>query len=732
MTLSKRTILIVVSTFIALLFILAVTSDVILLSSYATQEKQGIETHTKHVRNQIIDKLELLDLAVADLAENLSATALPRRLTTPPQNLLTEQYMRTHRIDVAAVCSTDGHLTTVKGFDCEKGISTTVPAPQQQALTELLSHIAREGTIKNHGIVNLAGTPLMISIRNSPENNTDSQVIAAVGWFIDRTEMDRIFRATGSTVLITDLNSQPPATTLRPADELNLKSGKIVSSVVDKDHVSGYFYLSNLADQPSYLVQVVEKRMLYEQGKATIAYIIIALLLACAVVCCVMLVFIRGTVLKRLASLSDKVTQMTALQDISARLPLSHHQDELNSLAVSINTMLDALEAAEKRVRESEARYRLLFERAPDAIIIIGMEGDQAGRIIAANQAAAYQHGYTVNELCSMSIHELNTDETNKVAPGIFGRVAKGEWVQAEIWHQKKDGTQFPIEIHAGLITIEGRSYTLGFDRDITLRKMTEETDHMYLEQIRQLNAELSRQAFDLSAANSELEAFNYSVSHDMRGPLTRISGYCQLLLEEDSSATLDIQLVTYINRIYEASSHLNDMIDAMLRLAQLTRSDFYSVPVNLSLIAETILRDLVSAEPDRTVEYRIEPDLSTEGDQRLLEIMMTNLLNNAWKYSAHTHDAILEFGTIPSHSVPVYYVKDNGTGFDMQDASKLFRVFSRLHDSNQFNGTGIGLATVQRIILRHGGRIWAESEVGRGTTFFFTLQPETDSPTAL
>jgi PAS domain S-box-containing protein len=731
MTLSKRTILIVVSTFIALLFILAVTSDVILLSSYASQEKKSIETHTKHVHNQIIDKLEQLDLSVANLADNLkSSSGSPRPLTTSSQKFINEQYMRTHRIDVLAVYSRSDQRTTISGFDCEKNVAFEVPKLQQKELTELLTRITTEGVQQRHGVVNLAGTPMMISIKHSPDNRGNEKSTAAVGWFIDRIEIERIFRATGSTIMVSDLNG-PQEAVLRPADELSLRAGAIVSAVVNKDSVAGFFNLSDLSGQPSFTVRVVENRTLYEQGRATIAYIITALLMACVVVCCVMLVFIRGTILKRLASLSDKVTRLTAQQDISARLPHSHHQDELTTLAVSINVMLDALEAAEKRTRESEARYRLLFERAPDAIIIIGMEGEQTGRIMAANQAAADQHGYTVDELCQLHINDLNTDETNKVAPEIFSQVAHGEWVQAEIWHQRKDGTQFPIEIHAGLISIEGRSYTLGFDRDITLRKMTEETDHMYLEKIRQLNAELSRQAFDLAAANSELEAFNYSVSHDMRGPLTRISGYCQLLLEEKSISELDPHFSTYIARMYEASVWLNDMIDAMLRLAQLTRTEFYTGPVNLSLIAEAVIGDLELTEPNRKVECHIDPDVLVTGDQRLLEIMMTNLLNNAWKYSSHTHQALIEFGVRSSETVPVYYVKDNGNGFDMQDSGKLFRVFSRLHNSKEFDGTGIGLATVQRIILRHGGRIWAEAKIGQGATFFFTLQPETVSLTA-
>ena len=727
MTLSKRTILIVVSTFIALLFILVVTSDVILLSSYSRLEKQNIATHAQHVRNQINDKLNLLDLTVAELAEHLKPSGeSPFSVTTHSQGVLDVHFMRTHRVELAAVYSHDGRLTTVRGFNCEKGVASEVSKAQQQVLKELASRAASAKGGQVHGVVNLVGAPLMVSIKSVTDIRGVPHGSVVAGWFIDHREMDRIFRATGTTSEVLALDG-PHAPDVKPADERTLRGGGILSVVVDADTVAGYFHLADLSGQPSFVVRVVEKRILYEQGRATITYIIIALFLACGVVCCVMLVFIRVTILKRMASLSGMVAMLTAQQDISGRLPVSHHQDELNTLAVSINVMLEALEATEKRMRESEARYRLLFDRAPDAIIIIGMDGDEAGRVVAANQAAADQHGYTVEELCGLRIYDLNNAETNKIAPAIFARVASGEWVTAELWHQKKDGTQFPIEIHAGLISSEGRSYTLGFDRDITQRKMTEESDRMYLDQIRQLNVELSRQAFDLAAANSELEAFNYSVSHDMRGPLTRISGYCQLLLEDDSA--LDPELKTYITRIYESGNWLNEMIDAMLRLARLTRTEFITERVDLSRIADAVIKELALSEPDMNAQVRIVPDVIVAGDERLLKIMMTNLLNNAWKYCAHTDQALIEFGVSRMEPVPVYFVRDNGAGFDMQDVGKLFRVFSRLHDPDQFSGSGIGLATVQRIILRHGGRIWAEGATGQGATFFFTLQPEAVSP---
>jgi light-regulated signal transduction histidine kinase (bacteriophytochrome) len=325
-----------------------------------------------------------------------------------------------------------------------------------------------------------------------------------------------------------------------------------------------------------------------------------------------------------------------------------------------------------------------------------------------------------VEELCSLSIQELNTPETNLVSGELMERIASGEWVTSELWHVRKDGSQFPIEVHAGPLKIGGSSYVLGFDRDITSRKLAEESDRMYLDQIRQLNIELGFKASELAVANKELESFNYSVSHDMRGPLTRISGYCQLMLDDDS--TIDPHLRTYLSRIYESCNWLDEMLDAMLTLSRLSQADFVQEEVNLSVLIEGAVSDQAEAAPQRAHDVLIAPDVKVCGDARLLKILVSNLISNAWKYSARGERTCIEFGVTGNGPVPVYFVRDQGAGFDMRDAEKLFRVFTRLHDPAQFSGSGIGLATAQRVIARHGGRIWAEGEVGRGATFFFTL----------
>lgn len=714
MSLSQRTILVIVSTFIALLLILATTSDVILLSSYSKLEKFEITSQTQHISNQIDDKLKQLEMSVQEVAAQLSSSL--RKSGSP----FTDHFMRFHSLDLAAVYDSNNRLVTVSAFDSEKNESGPVPADQQDALGKLVSQIASSEGDFLLGIVNLDGSPLMVALNIIRDSNEVKRGVAVVGWFVDRFEMERIFRASGASIAVYDLKGTLPPDVKKAAGVMIKGAGGIHTAVIDRASVAGYFTLMDIFGEPSFIVRAVEKRILYEQGKVTIAYIIMALFIAGTVLCSVMLIFVRGTILARLQSLTTRVLKITEIRDISARVPLSEYQDELNTLAVSINSMLESLENAEVGMRESEERYRMLFERAPDAIIIIGLEGSEKGRIVAANQFAADQHGYSLEELLRLRIFDLHSAEANKIAGDIMANVVAGEWVTAEIWHRKKDGTRFPIEIHAGLIKIGGKKYILGFDRDITQRKITEETDLMHLEQIRQLNDELSRKALDLAAANNELETFNYSVSHDMRGPLTRISGYCQLLL--DDGCNLDPGVRDYITRIYESEMWLNDMIDALLQLAQLTRVELVPGNVNLSVIAETVLKELFLENSDRSVRTRVEPDIIVAGDSRLLKIVMINLLNNAWKYSSLKSDAAIEFGAEQTESALVYYVRDNGAGFDMKDAGKLFRVFTRLHDTSQFNGTGIGLATVQRIIFRHGGHIWAEAEPGIGATFYFTL----------
>ena len=240
------------------------------------------------------------------------------------------------------------------------------------------------------------------------------------------------------------------------------------------------------------------------------------------------------------------------------------------------------------------------------------------------------------------------------------------------------------------------------------------------------LNQNLERQiesrTAQLTATYQELDSFAYSISHDLRAPLRAIDGF-SLALDEDFSPQLPPEARNYIARIRSGCTRMSALIDSILRLSRLTRTDLDFQPLNLSAMAQEILEELHAETPQRQVEWSVEPDLTATADPPMLRIVLTNLLGNAWKYTANNGQARIEFGLLRHEGgEPFYFVKDNGAGFDMRYADKLFKAFQRLHPEEEFRGNGIGLATVQRIIHRHGGRIWADGKVGLGATFYFTL----------
>jgi signal transduction histidine kinase len=243
--------------------------------------------------------------------------------------------------------------------------------------------------------------------------------------------------------------------------------------------------------------------------------------------------------------------------------------------------------------------------------------------------------------------------------------------------------------------------------------------------EMRQLNAELEKRVADRTAdlvkVNKELEAFNYSVSHDLRTPLRALDGFSQAILE-DYADRLDADGRRYLERIRAASQRMSYLIDDLLRLSRISRRELQVSTVDLSALAREITADLQNANPARNATVTIQPDIRASGDKGLLQIVMQNLLDNAWKFSSKNPAARIEFGIQADEPTPIYFVRDNGVGFDMAYANKLFIAFQRLHTTDEFEGTGIGLVTVQRIIHRHGGRIWVESAVDQGATFYFTL----------
>jgi light-regulated signal transduction histidine kinase (bacteriophytochrome) len=292
----------------------------------------------------------------------------------------------------------------------------------------------------------------------------------------------------------------------------------------------------------------------------------------------------------------------------------------------------------------------------------------------------------------------------------LVAAVARGEPLAASPrqWrHRLHDGTVIQVDLTSCRLRYSGRPAELVLARDVTERLRRDD--------------ELRRYAAQLEAANAELDAFSYSVSHDLRAPLRAIDGFSQALLDDFSEA-LPSEARGHLRRVRAASQRMAQLIDDLLSLSRVTRADLRRERVDLSAVAADVTAELRERAPERHVDVTIAPGAVTKADARLARVVLENLLGNAWKYTRERDPARIEFGAVPNNGSTAYYVRDNGAGFDMAYAHKLFGAFQRLHSNSEFEGTGIGLATVQRIVRRHGGEVWAESTVGQGATFSFTL----------
>ena len=332
-------------------------------------------------------------------------------------------------------------------------------------------------------------------------------------------------------------------------------------------------------------------------------------------------------------------------------------------------------------------------------------------------------------------IHDMDPEQETSVEIGLrFYQGESREIIEAAVKDAMEHGKSYDLELE--IMTAKGtrkwvRTIGQPVREDGAIVKVwgsfQDITEHKRAaEEILQLNVNLERRVSErtaeLQAANQELEAFSYSVSHDLRAPLRSIDGFSQAILDEYAHK-LDDQGRDHLKRVRVATQHMGQLIDDMIKLARVARAEMQREAVDLSVLAADVLAALQKSEPDRRVEYLIEPGLVVEGDTSLLRVVLDNLLGNAWKFTGKQAHARIEFGAHSQETGgPAYFVRDNGAGFDMNYVGKLFGVFQRLHILSDFPGTGVGLATVQRIVQRHGGRVWAEGAVGKGATFYFVV----------
>ncbi len=356
----------------------------------------------------------------------------------------------------------------------------------------------------------------------------------------------------------------------------------------------------------------------------------------------------------------------------------------------------------------AEERYRDLVDSVKDYGIFML---DKNGFVQSWNSGASRIKGYRADEIIGQHFSRFYTQvdiDRDHPSAELESAIETGRY-EEEGWRVRKDGTRFWANV---IITpvINAGGELIGFSkvtRNLTERKIAEE---------------------ELKRAYDELEAFSYSVSHDLRAPLRSMAGFSEIL-EELLDEKLDPRSRDYLSRIRSSARKMSQLIDDLLNLSRLSRASLNVDKVNLSEVATKVTEEIRRSDPERAnIQVEIQPNLWVEGDPNLLRIVMENLLNNAWKYTSKTEKPVISFGRTQKSGEDVFFVRDNGAGFDMRFAEKLFGAFQRLHSVDEFPGNGIGLATVRRIIHRHGGEITANGKPNEGATFSFTLRP---SPTA-
>lgn len=384
-----------------------------------------------------------------------------------------------------------------------------------------------------------------------------------------------------------------------------------------------------------------------------------------------------------------------------------------------------------KQAEQAVRRLAAIVECTDDAVL----SKDLNGHITSWNRAAERMYGYTAAEAIGQPVSMLCPPELQAEIETVLTKIRAGERIaNRETRRVRRDGAPIDVSITISPL-VDAGGQVVGAStiaRDISERKRAEEQERLARRVIEAKSAEIARlneeleervreRTAELEASNRELEAFSYSVSHDLRAPLRSIDGFSHILLDEYTDR-LDADGQHFLNRVRAASQQMGQLIDALLQLSRVTRADMHRERVDLSALARNILDQLQQTAPSRTLRARIAPGLHAMGDPRLLHIALQNLLGNAFKFTSRRECAEIELGSFEQEGSTVFFVRDNGAGFQMEYAHKLFGAFQRLHSVSEFEGTGIGLATVQRIVQRHGGRIWAEGAPDKGASFYFTF----------
>lgn len=375
-----------------------------------------------------------------------------------------------------------------------------------------------------------------------------------------------------------------------------------------------------------------------------------------------------------------------------------------------------------QQIDEGGDIFKQMFKYSIIPTIIHDMEMN----IINANDSAVEEFGYSRKELLKKSIFDLHIESELDHSAEVLNEMQRKKKMSVETSFKRKDGSVFMAEATPCKFMLGNKPVIHVFIQDITERKLA-------MKKIQEFNTELETQVAkrtkELDSKNRELESFSYSVSHDLRTPLRAIAGYTEIL-KEDYRPSLDEEGGKILDIIIRNTHKMSQLIDDILKMSKLTRQEIVMQEINMNAIFSGVYEDLTQNISTRKIDFRLEKLKNCQADKSMIIQLVTNLLSNAIKYTRPREVAIIQVGNYESDGECIYFVKDNGVGFSMQYYDKLFGVFERLHKAQEFEGTGIGLSIVHKAIEYHNGRVWAESEIDKGTTFYFTLKDKNQQPT--